>query len=97
MNLSKGSLKKLSKFFKAKSLQDEFVKSFQDAMRKCQDPHQLKILYLQLCWHKPYYGSVFFRGVVEQSSVLINARQVVLAVNNECLHLMGAAIPSVST
>ncbi len=101
MQQSRGSLKKISKLFKQRSVdnkqcQEEFVSQYKDALDKCQDPHQLKCRYLQMCWHKPYYGSVYFRGVVEKSSLLPNSKQVVLAVNTDCIHLMTSALPSVS-
>ena len=70
-------------------------------MKKCRDPHQLKVLYLQLCWHKPYYASVFFKGTIEKPFQAINLittseQQVVVAINTECLHLLSASAPSVS-
>lgn len=103
MQQSRGSLKKISKLFKQKTVdnkmyQEEFMKQFNDAVGKCRDPHQLKCRYLQMCWHKPYYGSVYFRGVVEKSSLLPNnEKQVVLAVNTDCIHLLSTSLPSVSS
>ena len=76
------------------------MSSYQAALKKCKDSHQLKILYLQFCWHKAYYGSVFFKGLVERSSPYLKhisgEKPVVVAINPECLHLMSASAPSVS-
>jgi hypothetical protein len=85
----------------SKSLLDELNRAHQEAVKKCEDPHQLKILYLQLCWHKPYYSSVFFKGVVEKPPQFLkllstSEKRVVVAVNTECVHLMAARSPSVS-
>jgi len=101
MQQSKGSLKKISKLFKQRSVdnkqvQEEFWKQYNDALTKVKDPHQLKCRYLQMCWHKPYYGSMYFRGVVERSSLLPNNEQVLLAVNTDCIHLLSSSLPSVS-
>ena len=100
-----GSLK-VTKFFKKSSepkggVVNELTKAYQEALKKCGDTHQLKILYLQLCWHKPYYGSVFFKGIVEKPPQYLkllaaNEKRIVVAVNTECVHLMAAAPPSVS-
>ena len=85
-----------------KSLTEELNRACQEALRKCADPHQLKILYLQQCWHKPYYASVFFKGVVEKPPQFLKLlstteKHVVVAVNTECVHLMAARSPSVSS
>jgi len=97
---------KVTKLFKksteTKSLSDELMTAHQEALKKCKDPHQLKILYLQHNWHKPYYASVFFKGVVEKSSQYLlkllttSERHVVVAINTECIHIMTVSIPSVS-
>ena len=95
----------VAKLFKktpeTKNLVDELNGACKDALKKCEDPHQLKILYLQLCWHKPYYGSVFFKGVVEKPPQFLKLlstteKHIVVAVNTECVHLMSARSPSVS-
>ena len=41
-------------------LEDSIVESYKSAcrMREGCDPFYLKILYLQLCWSKPFYGCV---------------------------------------
>lgn len=104
MRVSKGGLK-VSRLFKkvpeTKSLSDEFHTAYEAALKKCQDPHQLKILFLQLCWHKPYYGSVFFKGIVEKPPqylklLVTSEKHIVVAINTECVHLMASASPSVS-
>lgn len=95
----KGGLN-LTKLFKkspeTRSIADELSKAFKYALKKCSDPHQLKILYLQLCWHKPYYGSVFFKGIVEKPLKLLVAseKHIVVAINTECVHLMTATSSS---
>lgn len=95
----------MTKLFKkspeTKSLTEELTSAYQDALKKCEDPHQLKILYLQLCWHKPYYGSVFFKGIVEKPPQYLkllstSEKRIVVAVNMDCVHLMTARSPSVS-
>ncbi|XP_019853342.1 PREDICTED: FERM domain-containing protein 8-like isoform X2 [Amphimedon queenslandica] len=49
---------------------------------------QLKLLYLQRCWIKPYYGCVMFRGQIERKQILsLSDRNVVVAINPECIHL----------
>ena len=105
MRTSKGS-HKVSKLFKksaeGKSLSDELVKSYEEASKKCPDPHEMKILYLQLCWHKPYYASVFFKGIVEKAMqpllklLAASEKHIIVAVNTECIHIMAASSPSVS-
>lgn len=105
MRINKGGLK-VGKLFKkspgeSKSLSDELLTSYHKALKRCQDSHQLKILYLQFCWHKPYYAAVFFKGVVERANQFLKLlstgeKQVVVAINTECLHLMSASSPSVS-
>lgn len=104
MHITEGGLK-IPKLFKksaeTKTVADELLKSYKEALKKCEDPHQLKILYLQLCWHKPFYGSVFFKGIMEKPSqylkmVLTNEKHVVVAINMECVHLMSASWPTVS-
>ena len=105
MRATKGG-HKVAKLFKksveGKSLGDELIKSYEEASKKCPDPHQLKILYLQLCWHKPYYASVFFKGLVEKAIqpylklLAPSEKLIVVAVNTECIHVMAASSPSVS-
>ncbi len=105
MRTTKGG-HKVTKFFKksaeGKGLGDELIKSYEEASNKCPDPHQLKILYLQLCWHKPYYASVFFKGIIEKAMqpylklLAPSEKQIVVAVNTECIHIMAASSPSVS-
>ena len=100
-------IKKLTKLFKPKksaenkAIEEKFMKSLNDSKEKCSDPHHLKVLYLQYCWHKPYYGSVFFRGTVEKPFQAINLlttseKQVVVAINTECVHLISTSSPPVS-
>lgn len=86
---------------KLKILQGKFTKSLDSAFGKSKDPHQLRVLYLQLCWHKTFYGSVFFKGIVEKpfqavNLLTTNEKQVLVAVNTESVHLMKATRPSVS-
>ena len=56
--------KVISRLFKQKSttevktLDVQFDQAVQSAQQKSPDPHRLKILYLQLCWSKPFYGYV---------------------------------------
>ena len=42
----------------ATSLQQDFSRAFSEACKRSSDAHQLRVLYLQHCWHKPYYGCV---------------------------------------
>lgn len=106
MRVTKGGGLRVAKLFKkatpeSKTLSDNLIASYDSALKKCQDAHQLKILYLQFCWHKAYYGSVFFKGLVERSSpylkqLVTGEKQVVVAINTECVHLMSSSAPSVS-
>ena len=102
--------KKSGRLFKQKSveakqptLQEEFEKSLKDAEKKLEktDVYQLKVLYLQLCWHKPYYGSVMFVGYTKKPfkpiHLLTNSEKLVtVAVNMECVHLFSSTMPPVS-
>lgn len=53
--------KSIGKLFRQKSVEqtlaeDGFRKSFDSVRAKSTSPHNLKILYLQYCWSKPFYG-----------------------------------------
>lgn len=97
---------KIGKLFKQKSTegkdtQQEFAKAMRSACSKCVEAHQLKVLYLQLCWHKPFYGSVFFRGQIKKPFkpvhlITYTDKQVIVAINAECLHLLSVSSPPVS-
>lgn len=60
---------------------------------------QLKLLYLQRCWIKPYYGCVMFRGQVERKTsnlkqfLVYSDRSVVVAINPECIHIFKDSSP----
>lgn len=101
--------KKSGRLFKQKSvdgkqlLQEEYEKSLAQAKDKLKktDVYQLKVLYLQLCWHKPFYGSVLFRGHTKRPfkpiRLLTNSEKLVtVAVNTECVHLFSSSSPPVS-
>jgi hypothetical protein len=63
---------------------DEEIKLWQDT------DLQLKLLYLQRCWNKPYYGCVMFRGQVERKTLNLltySDRNIIVAINPECIHL----------
>ena len=102
--LQGGDAKKIGRLFKQRSVenktvQEEFSKAFNDAWKKSTKPYELKILYLQICWHKPFYGSTLFRGQVERPSKVLsvaNYKQVVVAINPECVHLFSVSTPPVS-
>lgn len=102
--------KKVSRLFKQKSveakhpsLHDEFEKSFAEAQEKLRkmDAYQLKVLYLQQCWHKAFYGSVMFVGHTRRPFKPIhflanNEKLVTMALNTECVHLFSTTSPPVS-
>lgn len=102
--------KKSGRLFKQKSveakqptLREEFEKSLEEAEKKLAktSAYQLKVLYLQLCWHKPFYGSVMFVGYTKKPfkpiHLLTNSEKVVtVAVNMECVHLFSSTAPPVS-
>ena len=46
------------KLFKSptEKLENKLVESYQAASQKSTDSFNLKVLYLQLCWSKPFYG-----------------------------------------
>ena len=103
--------KKSGRLFKQKSveakqptLREEFEKSLEEAEKKLDkktDAYQLKVLYLQLCWHKPFYGSVMFVGYTKKPfkpiHLLTNSEKLVtVAVNMECVHLFSSTTPPVS-
>ena len=52
----------VARLFKQKSqssltpLEESFRNTLASAQAKTTDAHQLKVLYLQLCWSKPFYG-----------------------------------------
>ena len=81
-------------------LEDSIVESYKSAcrMREGCDPFYLKILYLQLCWSKPFYGSVMFVGQIEPSTRLIHRvayqdQPITVAINPDCIHLFDAGQP----
>ena len=39
-----------------KEIQANFDSAFRSAWQKTTDVHQLRVLYLQLCWSLPFYG-----------------------------------------
>ena len=85
------------------SLHEQFEKSLASAVEKLRktDAYQLKVLYLQLCWHKPFYGSVMFLGHTKRPfnpiRLLTNSEKLVtVAVNPECVHLFSTTTPPVS-
>ena len=39
-----------------KEVQANFDSAFKSALQKTTDVHQLRVLYLQLCWSLPFYG-----------------------------------------
>ena len=102
--------KKTGRLFKQKSveakgptLQEEFEKSLKVAMEKLKktDAYQMKVLYLQMCWHKAFYGSVMFVGHTKRPFNPIhlltnNEKLVTVAVNTECVHLFSTTTPPVS-
>lgn len=102
--------KKSGRLFKQKSvetkqptLREEFEKSLEEAEKKLAktNAYQLKVLYLQLCWHKPFYGSVMFVGYTKKPfkpiHLLTNSEKLVtVAVNMECVHLFSSTTPPVS-
>lgn len=98
--------RKLGKLFRQKSVEnkdtgDLFAKSMKSACGKSTDPYQLKILYLQLCWHKPFYGSVFFKGQTKKPFkpvhlIVYTDKQVTMAINADCLHLFSVSAQPVS-
>ena len=102
--------KKSGRLFKQKSiegkqptLQEEFEKSLKEASDKLKktDAYNLMVLYLQLCWHKPFYGSVMFVGHTKRPfkpmRLLTNSEKLVtVAVNTECVHLFSSTTPPVS-
>ena len=102
--------KKSGRLFKQRSveakqpaLREEFEKSLEEAEKKLKktDAYQLKVLYLQLCWHKPFYGSVMFVGYTKKPFKPIylltnNEKLVTVAVNMECVHLFSSTTPPVS-
>ena len=101
---------KQKKFRKQKSVEgkhpllyEDFEKSLKSAKEKLKkvDVYQLKVLYLQLCWHKPYYGSVMFVSHTKRPfkplHLLTNSEKLVtVAVNTECVHLFSSTTPPVS-
>lgn len=46
------------KLFRASSekMENKLLESYQAASQKSSDPFNIKVLYLQLCWSKPFYG-----------------------------------------
>lgn len=55
--LAKSLLKlKFSQSEQTKEIQERFGEAFRSAWRKTTDPHNLRVLYLQLCWSMPFYG-----------------------------------------
>ena len=58
--LDTGSKKALGKLFRQKSVdspvEDLFSQEYESVRSKCTNAHNLKLLYLQYCWSKPYYG-----------------------------------------
>ena len=56
-----GVKKSIGKLFRQKSVdqpsvEDLFREQYDSVRAKCTAPHNLKVLYLQYCWSKPYYG-----------------------------------------
>ena len=47
---------KFSQADPTKEIQERFDEAFASAWRKTTDPHNLRVLYLQLCWSMPFYG-----------------------------------------
>lgn len=98
--------RKLGKIFRQKSTESKdtpelFSKSMQNACKKSTDPYQLKVLYLQLCWHKSFYGSVFFKGQTKKPFkpvhlLVYTDKQVTVAINADCLHLFSVSPQPVS-
>ncbi|KAL5463228.1 hypothetical protein EMCRGX_G032108 [Ephydatia muelleri] len=88
------------KLFRSSSerLENKLLESYQAASQKSSDVFNIKVLYLQLCWSKPVYGSVFFWGQIERPSKLVHKiayhdKPVLLAINPDCIHLFGAEQP----
>ncbi len=98
--------RKLGKLFKQKSVEGKdttqlFVKSMSEACAKNLEAYQLKVLYLQRCWQKPFYGSVFFKGQIKKPFkpvhlLVYTDKLVTVAINAECLHLFSVSAQPVS-
>ncbi len=92
---------KLGKLFRQKSVEGKdtpelFAKSMKSACGKSGDPYQLKVLYLQLCWYKPFYGSVFFKGQTKKPFkplhlIVYTDKQMTVAINADCIHLFSVS------
>ena len=98
--------RKLGKLFKQKSVEGKdtpqlFVKSMKEVCTKKLEAYQLKVLYLQRCWQKPFYGSVFFKGQIKKPFkpvhlLVYTDKLVTVAINADCLHLFSVSAQPVS-
>lgn len=95
--------KSIGKLFRQKSVdqtlaEDEFRRSYDSVRAKSPSAHNLKILYLQYCWSKPFYGSVMFRGQIERPFKAVHLlnysdKRVTVALNPQCLHILDSKSP----
>jgi hypothetical protein len=98
-----GGKKSIGKLFRQKStelisLEDKLREHFESVVAKSATPHNLKILYLQYCWSKPFYGSVMFRGQIERPFKAVHLltysdKRVTVALNPQCLHILDSKSP----
>lgn len=78
--------------------EEKLRESFESVVAKGASAHNLKILYLQYCWSKPFYGSVMFRGQIERPFKAMHIltysdKRVTVALNPQCLHILDSKTP----
>lgn len=98
-----GGRKSLGKLFRQKSVEtsvaeEKLMRNFDMMIGRKLPPHNLKILYLQYCWSKPFYGSVMFQGQIERPFKAVHLltysdKRVTVALNPHCLHILDSKNP----
>ncbi|CAI8025801.1 FERM domain-containing protein 8 [Geodia barretti] len=98
-----GGQKSLLKLFRQRSVEHSLAEEklrghFEKVASKRLSAHNLKILYLQYCWSKPFYGSVMFHGQIERPFKAVHIltysdKRVTVALNPHCLHILDSKSP----